>query len=102
MQQAQPPQAIGARAGARQLGDEDAPRLADDDHLHPPAPVDEQADLTSDGARQQSQFPRLLKPVDGLLREAPVQQAVERAGLAGLEALQVSFDPGDDQAPGRR
>ena len=95
MQQAQAAQAVRAGAGARQLGDEDAPRFADDDHVHAPAPVDEQTDLAADGARKQGQLPRLFERIDRLLRETPVQQAVKRAGLAGFQALQISFDPGD-------
>ena len=84
-----------AGAGAGQFGDEDASRFADDDHVHTAAPVDEQTDLPPDGPRKQGQLPRLLKRVDRLLRETPVQQAVKRAGLAGFQPLQISFDPGD-------
>ena len=40
-------------------------------------------------------LPRLVETVDSLLRKTSVQQAVKGAGLAGLQALQVSFDSGD-------
>lgn len=96
MQKAQAAQAFPAGTGAGQLGDENAPRLADDDHFHPAAPVDEQADLAADGTGKQRQLARLLDTVDLFLREAAMQQAIKRAGLAGLQALEVSFDSGDD------
>ena len=95
VQQAQAAQTLRPGAGTRQLRDEDAPRLADDDHVHAPAPVDEQTDLATDGARKQGQLPRLFERIDRLLRETPVQQAVKRTCLAGFQPLQISFDPGD-------
>ncbi|WP_300708239.1 hypothetical protein [uncultured Desulfovibrio sp.] len=96
MQQPQAAQALGPGTGAGQFGNEDAARLADNDHFHPAAPVDEQAQLAANGPGKQSQLARLLDAVDLFLREAAVQQTIQRAGLAGLQALQISFDSGDD------
>ena len=47
------------------------------------------------GARQQRQFPGLVDGIDISGRETSSGQPVEGLQLAGLEPLQVAFEPGN-------
>ena len=88
-------QTVGTGAGAGQFRDQDPACLAHQYHVHAAFTVDEHAQLTPQGARQQRQFPGLVDGIDISGRETSSGQPVEGLQLAGLEPLQVAFEPGN-------
>jgi len=92
MQEAQAAEAGSARARALQRGNVDAVGLADDDHVHAAAAVDEQADLPAQSAREQGDFSRLLYAVNVMFRELALGQPVECLELARLQPLKISVN----------
>lgn len=91
VQQAQAAQAFLPGPAARQLGNQDAARLAHQDHLHSALAVDEQAQLAAQRARQKSQLAGLLGGVDVRRRKTAVEQTVQSVELARLEPLHIAF-----------
>jgi len=95
VEQTKAAQTVGTGAGAGQFRDQDPACLAHQYHVHAAFTVDEHAQLTPQGARQQRQFPGLVDGIDIGGRETSSGQPVEGLQLAGLEPLQVAFEPGN-------
>lgn len=82
---------------ARKFRNEDAAGAADNDQAHTAAPVNEQADLASKGARKQRKLPCLVNAVDLGGRKTAVEQPVEGCELAWLEPLEIAFWFGNEK-----
>ena len=99
VQEAQTAQPRGAGTGMWQFGDVDAVRFAHDDHVHTPAAVYEQANLTAQRPREQGDFSRLLYGIHFMFRELALGQPVKGFELAGFQSLQISVNVRNSSAP---
>ncbi len=94
MQQAQSPQTPGTVASWRQLGDDDAVRVANHDNTRSALTIDEQADLASQFGTEQPEFSSLFQGVPAQSRVATLVQAGQGLDLAWLESGCIAVDRG--------
>ncbi len=79
MHEADAAQTFGGTASSGQFGNEDGGGVPHDDHVHLALPVDGQADLTAQRARQRRQFPCLF---DGIAAEYGIPPLPKASGWA--------------------
>ena len=92
MDAAQPSEPATARSDATPIGQFDCPGISDHDVLDIPSSIRENADLSSDVVADLGQLPSELVAHQAVGGEPTLEETLELADLAGLEAAGIAED----------